>query len=104
MPTLNKWGERAVNIVAIGAMLTLFVNIADSRYAIADDLKKLKADLHARDVLEVEDKIAILEDDLYIIQQHDILTNREKAKISRLENRKQKYLRRLQSIKSLDNR
>ena len=59
MPTLNKWGERAVNIVAIGAMLTLFVNIADSRYAIADDLKKLKADLHARDVLEVEDKIAI---------------------------------------------
>jgi len=102
MPSLTKWGERAVSVVAIGAVFTLFVNIADSRYAIADDFLKLKSSLHSREIRDMEDKITIIEDNLYVIEQEEVLTNRDRAQVSRLENRKAKYLRHLEGIKSLD--
>jgi len=101
MPSLTKWGERSVSVVAIGAVFTLLVNVADSRYAIADDFIKLKSSLHSREVRDMEDKIAIIEDNLYVIEQAATLTNRDRAQASRLENRKAKYLRHLKSIKPL---
>lgn len=99
MPSLTRWGERAVSVVAIGAVFTLFVNVADSRYAIADDFLKLKSSLHSREIRDMEDKITIIEDNLYVIEQEEVLTNRDRAQVSRLENRKAKYLRRLEDIK-----
>ena len=100
MPTLNGIGKSAVSVVAIAAMFTLFLNMADSRYAMAGDVKDLKASFHAREVRGIENEIAKIEDNIYVIEREDILTNREKAQVSKLENRKAKYLRQLRDVKA----
>jgi hypothetical protein len=95
---LNGWGTKAASVVAIAAMLTLFLNLADTRYAMAGDMKALQASFHAQEVRDIEDKVAIIEDNIYVIEREDILTNREIAQVSKLKNRKAKYLRRLNDI------
>ena len=100
MPTLNGMGKSAVSVVAIAAMATLFLNMADSRYAMASDFKSLRVSFHVKQIQLIEDDISIIEDDIAIIESEDKLTNREKTKVSKLKNRKAKYLRRLQDVKA----
>ena len=100
MPTLNGMGKSAVSVVAIAAVMTLFLNMADSRYAMASDVKDMKASFYDREIQLIEDDISIIEDDIDIIQSEDVLTTREKTKLSKLKNRKAKYLRRLTGIKA----
>ena len=100
MPTLNGIGKSAVSVVAIAAMFTLFLNMADSRYAMASDVKELKVSFHNKEIQLIEDDISIIEDEIDIIQSEAVLTTRDKTKVSKLKNRKAKYLRRLGDIKA----
>lgn len=101
MPTLNGMGKSAVSVVAIAGMFTLFLNMADARYAMASDVKELKVSFHRKEMRLIEDNISIIEDEIDIIQSEDVLTNREKTTVSKLKNRKAKYLRRLEGVKSV---
>jgi hypothetical protein len=101
MSYFHGWGAKAGSVLAIGAVITLFINLADSRYAWASDMRAIKSDRHAEKVQALEDKVSDIEDSIYVIEVEDMLTNREKSEISKLENRKSKYLRRLSDVMAM---
>ena len=98
--SLDGIGKKATNITAILILMGIVVGFLDVRHAKSADFKALKTSFQAKHIQLIEDNISDIEDEIDIIQSEDALTNRDKTKVSKLRNRKAKYLRRLGDVKA----
>lgn len=104
MTSLVKFGKSAGGLLAILSVIGIisaWVGGFMPSYALASDLDDHIIESNKRIIIEIDDKILIINDSLEVydyIRAEGKLTSREVLRESQLTNRKQRYLRQLDAM------